>query len=167
MASPLTTSKRTKPSSAFLRSISARIIELVLPLKEQDILSRAIFNDRFFKKSSTQLGVKPEAFLPRETNTHEERKNISLQRTTRLAEDFIWALLKKINPNVSLKGRADVSVKSLCDLKITQRVNPHPSFLDWHHTDIIYPLADYDKIKLIALEIAQIAKPVIKSDKIN
>lgn len=152
----------TKPLLVSLKSISARVFGLLFPLKDNDRLSRAVF-DKI--NLTAKQPIKANAFLPRDKNTDVVRAEISLQRTTDLAEQATWLIIKKYVEDVSgriAKGRADLLLTNMSNLSLEIKVQPEPYLWDWRHTAVVYPLADYNQIKEMALEIAKISKPNVK-----
>lgn len=105
-----------------------------MPLDENDIVTRFVFGRRKLTESEGRVTVKPLVFEP-----HRERNDLSVFRITDLKsvdERSIWFIGKIVekerNPPPGLRGRADLLVSQIKDLKLRLVLDETPP----RHADI-------------------------------
>ena len=137
----------------FAESSRKRARVEVLAVGSEELISRFVFSSQHFSRNPTR--VKQAAFLP-----NSEGKT-SVFRISGLAENDIWAIgihhvgrARGKNPH----GRADVVTNDVLaqGLAVTPETSTHPL-----HADIQGWPVEKEKQKLLAMELAARARPVL------
>jgi len=136
----------------FSKILSALTFKTEIYLKENELISRYIFNKKYFKKKHGKATIFYSAFLPLAKDN-----KTSVFRISNLNEDEIWDIGKNHVGKYrkeSLKARADIDLIKILDagdkeLSIIEEKSTHDL-----HADLVRWPSEKDKQLAIALDIA-------------
>jgi hypothetical protein len=121
---------------------------------DNEPLARFVTTSRWYRPGN--LTVRPEAFIPH------PYPELSVTRHRSLSEEDIWKIGQSITDfrSVNLHGRADIMAVEVRKQKLTVEPKPVPENLN--HADITGWPADKPTQKILALELAAVARYVPK-----
>jgi hypothetical protein len=128
-------------------------VETSPSIKNEELLARFVTSSKWFRSNQT---VRQDAFIPH------PYPDLSVTRHKSLSEPEIWKIGQEISDArpATLYGRADVSAEEVRKQKLT--VEPRPTPENLNHACILGWPADKPAQKILALELAAVARFVSK-----